>query len=316
MNWQSSASVDVLVRRAEIIRSIRQWFHQHKVLEVETPQLSLGATTDPHIESFSVGERHLRTSAEFHLKRMLSCGYPDIYELGKVFRVDESGCYHNPEFTMLEWYRKGIDHHQLITEVESLLQVLTDDLDMHIQRISYRELWRQVCDLDIAICECNAITDYLTKSGVSVPESITENFDALQDLAMGTVVADALPKNLFTCIYDYPASQASLARVVCEDPDWPVASRFEIYHGSVELANGYHELKDPVEQLSRLSQDNKTRVDNQQSAMPVDMNFIAALEHGLPDCAGVAIGIDRLMMILIEDITSLDQVIGFKWAHA
>jgi len=133
-DWRPTANANTLQQRAEIIRRLREWFYQQNILEVETPQLSKGATTDPNIESFAVNGRHLRTSAEFHLKRLLAAGYPDVYELGKVFRVDESGRHHNPEFTMLEWYRLGIDHRALITEVESLLRYLHDDMSLELRR--------------------------------------------------------------------------------------------------------------------------------------------------------------------------------------
>jgi len=298
------------------MRRLREWFYQQNILEVETPQLSNAAVTDPNIESFSVADRHLRTSAEFHLKRLLAAGSPDVYELGKVFRVDESGRYHNPEFTMLEWYRHGMDHHQLIADVESLLQYLHADESLGIERTSYRALWMQFANIDLACAQCSDITGFLQSAGVAVPDSVTENFDALQDLTMGTVIAESLPQKQYTCIYDYPASQASLARINTTDASWPVASRFEIYYGSVELANGFHELTDPSEQLARFEADNVVREKNAQTPMPIDMNFIKALEAGLPECAGVAIGIDRLMMVLIDGISELQQTISFGWSQA
>ena len=314
--WRAVATVESLTARAEIVRSIRDWFYRNQVLEVETPQLSLGATTDPQIESFAVGNRHLRTSVEFHHKRLLASGYPDIYELGKVFRVDESGRHHNPEFSMLEWYRLGMDHLQLISDVEALLQCLHDDPTLAIERISYRELWRQVTRIDLASAQCKEIVLFLEGEGVSVPDAVLDNFDALQDLAMATVIAESLTENQYTAIYDYPASQASLARLNQSDPHWWVASRFEIYYGSVELANGFHELCNASEQLARFESDNATRAENMQSTMPIDRHFIEALDNGLPDCAGVAIGVDRLMMVLMDDISLLQQVLSFDWARA
>ena len=314
--WRAVASVESLAARAEFIRSIRDWFYRNNILEVETPQLSSGATTDPQIESFAVGDRHLRTSVEFHHKRLLASGYPDIYELGKVFRVDESGRHHNPEFSMLEWYRIGMDHRQLIADVEALLQYLHNDSTLGIERISYRHLWQQVAHIDLACAQCKEIAVFLEGKGVAVPDAVRDNFDALQDLAMATVIADSLPENQYTCIFDYPASQASLARINKSDPDWHVASRFEIYYGSVELANGFHELCNASEQLARFESDNLTRSQNKQSIMPIDKHFIQALDNGLPDCAGVAIGVDRLMMVLMDDINELQQVLSFDWARA
>ena len=314
--WRPSASVESLTVRAELIRQIRDWFYQHNILEVETPQLSKGATTDPQIDCFAAGDRHLRTSVEFHHKRLLASGFPDIYELGKVFRVDESGRHHNPEFTMLEWYRLGMDHQQLISDVELLLQHLHGDSFTPLTRISYRDLWMCHTGIDIADATCKDLVLYLQTAGVCVPDSIRQDFDALQDLAMGTAIAEALPEHQYTCIYDYPASQASLARTDNSDRQWPVASRFEIYHGSIELANGFHELTDATEQLARFEADNVTRLNNHKTVMPIDSHFISALEHGLPDCAGVAIGVDRLMMVLMGHIDQLQDTISFDWQRA
>jgi len=283
---------------------------------VETPQLAHGATTDPHIESFALSQRHLRTSAEFHHKRLLAAGFPDIYELGKVFRVDESGRYHNPEFTMLEWYRLGIDHIQLISEVELLLRYLHKDESLAMHCISYRNFWMQHTGIDPATGTCQDIVEFLQQNDVSVPASVALQQDTLQDLAMGTVLAAAMPSEQYTCIYDYPASQASLARIVSNDPDYPVASRFEVYYGSVELANGFHELTDAAEQYSRFEADNRARAGNGQVQRPIDKRFVASLESGMPDCAGVAVGIDRLMMCLIDGVDSMQDIVSFDWQRA
>lgn len=315
-DWQPSAGINTLQQRAEIIRGLRDWFYRHDILEVETPQLVSGATTDPNIESFAINARHLRTSAEFHLKRLLAAGYPDVYELGKVFRVDESGRHHNPEFTMLEWYRLGIDHRELIAEIESLLRYLHSDKSLEVACISYRDFWRQTAQLDPAVADAGQISAYLETAGIDVPVSVQNDFDALQDLAMGTVLAESLPANQYSCIYDYPSSQASLARIDKSDPQWPVANRFEIYYGSVELANGFYELTDAQEQLARFEADNRTRKDNNQPARPIDHRFIAALDSGMPDCAGVAFGVDRLMMVLLDDVDALAEVVSFNWAVA
>ena len=321
VDWRPAASVAALQRRAEIIRRLRDWFYQNNILEVETPQLSSGATTDPNIESFSIDAgclqtRHLRTSAEFHLKRLLAAGCPDVYELGKVFRVDESGRHHNPEFTMLEWYRLGIDHRELITEIQSLLCYLHNDESLELDCISYRDFWQRFAKIDLAHADAAQIAQFLQGRGIEVPRSVQNNFDGLQDLAMGTVLAECMPKDQYSCIYDYPSSQASLARIDESSPEWPVANRFEIYYGSVELANGFFELTDAAEQLARFEADNKKRLDNNLPTRPIDDRFIAALGSGLPECAGVAIGVDRLMMVLLDDIESLSEVVSFDWAGA
>ena len=321
VDWRPAASVATLQRRAEIIRRLRDWFYQHNILEVETPQLSSGATTDPNIESFSIDPGrlqtgHLRTSAEFHLKRLLAAGCPDVYELGKVFRVDESGRHHNPEFTMLEWYRLGIDHRELIAEIQSLLCYLHNDESLELDCISYRDFWQRFAKIDLAHADAAQIAQFLQGRGIEVPRSVQNNFDGLQDLAMGTVLAECMPKDQYSCIYDYPSSQASLARIDESNPEWPVANRFEIYYGSVELANGFNELTEAAEQLARFEADNQKRLDNNLPTRHIDDRFIAALGSGLPDCAGVAIGVDRLMMVLLDDIEALSEVVSFDWAGA
>jgi len=328
--WQPNASLDVLRQRARLLQHIRQWFANQQILEVETPQLSMGATTDPHIDSFvampcastdsKAPQRQLRTSAEFHMKRLLASGSGDIYELGKVFRVDEIGPSHNPEFTMLEWYRVGMDHHQLIDDVESLLKSLHEGVGKlsypGLNRISYRALWKIHVNIDIATASCDDLKTSLENVGCDVPDSIVDNFDTLLDLGMSVYICHQLAPDQYTCIVDYPASQASLARIDNRDGSYPVAQRFEFYFGSTELANGYHELTDAEEQRARFQADNHKRISDGKQVMPVDEAFLASLQSGLPDCAGVAIGVDRLLMLLLPDVESLQNAIAFNWNRA
>ncbi len=246
---------------------------------------------------------------------MLSAGYGDVYEMGKVFRIDESGRYHNPEFTMLEWYRCGIDHLTLIDEVHDLLRSLHGDTCPSLDKVSYRELWLRVSGIDLAHADAADVAAFLESQGCEVPPSAAGNIDTVLDLGMATVIAASLPKDGYTCIYNYPASQASLARIDTDDRQWPVAHRFEFYFGSVELANGYHELNNAQEQRSRFEADNAERVRSGREAMPLDMRFVDSVDH-LPDCAGVAIGMDRLLMILLPHISSLQQVLSFDWNQA
>ncbi len=318
-DWRPNASIEVLKRRAAFVRQVREWFFLHNILEVETPQLITGATTDPHIDSFQVqGEasRCLRTSAEFHQKRLLAAGSGDIYELGKVFRVDESGRYHNPEFTMLEWYRIGIDHHTLIDEAAALLKYLHAQDFPGIERISYRDLWSNRAAIDIAERDAAKLVRFIEASGCEVPAVIQQDYDSLLDLGMSTVIAESLNRDSYTCIYNYPASQASLAKIDSTNSDYAFACRFEIYYGSVELANGYHELTDGAEQKARFDADNQQRALNNKPAMAVDKHLIAALNSGMPDCAGVAIGLDRLMMVLMPEVARLNHSLSFDWHRA
>ena len=319
-NWQPAASVKALRARARLLGQLREWFAEEQVLEVETPQLSVSANTDPHIESYAVetldATRYLRTSVEFHHKRLLAAGVGDIYEIGKVFRAAEQGRHHNPEFTMLEWYRLGMDHHQLIDSIEQLLVRLHDGEFPGLQRLSYRDCLRRYVDLDPATAGQHDVIAALQAAKVSPPDSIRQDIDALLDLLIGTVLAQRLPADQYTCIFDYPASQASLARIDRSDPAWPVASRFEIYFGALELANGFHELDDASEQLQRFQSENQARLQIGAMAMPIDNRLIAALEAGLPACAGVAIGLDRLLLALQPGLTSLADVLSFDWRRA
>lgn len=336
IGWQPSADLHLLRQRASLLHHIRHWFAGQDVLEVETPQISAGATTDPHIDSFVVAsstasgsavrqtnpQRCLRTSAEFHMKRLLASGSGDIYEMGKVFRVDESGRHHNPEFTMLEWYRVGLSHHQLIDDVEAFLKSLHESGSSctsgypGLTTISYRDLWKSHCDIDIAHASCAELTSCLERLGCDVPDLIADEFDSLLDLGMSVYICHQLATDRYTCIVDYPASQASLARIDDSDSSFPVACRFEFYFGPLELANGYHELTDAAEQRQRFAADNAERQAAGKPVMTIDEAFLLSLEAGLPDCAGVAIGIDRLLMILLPDVKSLQQVLTFHWSQA
>lgn len=319
LRWQPSATIDLLKRRAQLLRRIREWFHQRDILEVETPVLVTGATTDPHIDSFQVGgssPRYLRTSSEFHQKRLLAAGSGDIFEIGKVFRVDESGRYHNPEFTMLEWYRCNIDHYGLIDEVSGLLSYLHQGDCPGFERISYRSLWAELSGIDIASRATEPVVKFIESQGCEVPGSIAGDFDLLLDLGMSTVIADQLPSGVYTCIFDYPASQASLAKINSSDSSYAFACRFEVYFGSVELANGYHELTDGSEQKNRFEVENDQRLCSGKSVMPADTLLIDALNCGLPECSGVAIGLDRLMMVLLDGVDHLNETLSFDWTRA
>lgn len=315
-DWRPSATLQALTARAEIMRRIRDWFHQRNVVEVETPLLVSGATTDAHIDSFEVAGRTLRTSSEFHQKRLLAAGIGDNYELGKVFRVDESGRLHNPEFTMLEWYRCGIDHHELIDEVAELLSCLHGRGFPGFKKISYRSLWLNETGIDIALASSETLCQSIRERGVEVPHEIRERFDTLLDLGMATFISDSMADNTYTCVYHYPASQASLSRIAGGDTEFPYACRFEIFYGKVELANGYHELTNASEQQKRFEADNELRRQAGKAAMSIDNHLIAALNNGLPDCAGVAVGLDRLLMILLDNANSISDTLSFDWQRA
>lgn len=293
--------METLRLRAALIASIREFFAQRNVLEVETPTLSAAGNTDPNVESVTarvraLGDRdhYLATSPEYAMKRLLAAGSGDIYQLCRVYRDGELGRWHQPEFTLLEWYRVGWDELTLMTEVDDLLTSL---LAPHrprssTTRLSYHEAFRRYLDIDPGE-DSGAITNCLGDCGVNVPRSL--DHDGLLDLALSTAIAPRFDPDSITFVYDYPASQAALARIKTTSP--PVAARFEAFSGGLELANGYSELTDPNEQRSRFEVEQERRRNAGLPVSPVDTDLLAALAHGMPACAGVAVGVDRLVAV-------------------
>ncbi len=279
------------------------------MLEVETPILSAAAVTDPALASlvtrylgplFPHGQTlYLHTSPEFPMKRLLAAGSGPIYQICKVFRDGESGRLHNPEFTMLEWYRPGFDHHRLMDETgELVMQLLAPHLSLNPpERRTYREAFQRYADLDPHTASTGDFAAVAKAHQIRVPQDLLAQNDLSiwRDLLLTHVVEPRLGQGRLTFIYDYPASQASLARVQPGNP--PVAARFELYLNGIELANGFHELADADEQRTRFERQLHARVVSGLPAVPLDERLLAALVHGLPDCAGVALGIDRLVML-------------------
>lgn len=308
IDWRPGARLDVLRQRADLYANIRAFFAARGVLEVETPALSVAAVTDRHIESLATRAMpggpplYLHTSPEFPMKRLLAAGSGDIWQLCKVFRAGEAGRRHNPEFSMLEWYRLGHDHHQLMDEVAELLAELDETTTQPPTRLSYVEAVADFAGLDVLTARVVDIETCIADHGVPLPQGLGADRDSWLDLLMSTVVAPRFPREGYTFLYEYPASQAALARIVPGEP--PVAARFEVFRGELELANGFWELADAREQRSRFEAEQATRAREGQHVPPLDENLIAALAHGLPDCAGVALGVDRLLMLLsgCEDI--------------
>ncbi len=320
-DWRPSASFGTLRLRARLLAQTRAFFHARDVWEVETPLLSQAATPDPHIHSFAVpastgvDTRYLHTSPEFPMKRLLAAGSGSIYQICKVFREAETGRRHNPEFTLLEWYRIGFDLRALMKEVDALVRellrqqvgeclVLTDT-----QYFSYQEALRRFAGLDPLNMDVAALQGCARHHGLDVP-ALGDERDAWLDLLMSHVVEPALPRHCPVFIYDYPASQAALAQI-CGD----VAERFELYFNGMELANGFHELADAVEQRRRFEAQNRRRMQTGQPVMPLDTHFLAALEQGLPDCSGVALGFDRLLM-LVAGKPDIPAVLSFGHERA
>jgi len=318
VDWTPTASLQTLRLRAELLRRVRAHFAASGALEVETPVLVLSGVTDVHLESLEVRradggrEGFLHTSPEYAMKRLLCAGAPDIFQVARVFREGERGRRHNPEFTMVEWYRPGIDHHALMDDVEQLLRSLLEPLRpvAPSRRLSYSVALLEAAGVDPLTCATRDIAAALHARAVDVPESVSGERDALLDLAMAALVAPAFPADRVTFVYDFPASQAALARV-----RGPVASRFEAFWGELELANGFHELGDAAEQARRFEADRAERRRRGQPEREPDTLFLDALRAGLPPCSGVALGFDRVVMIA-AGAGHIDDVIAFPAERA
>jgi len=316
-SWKPGASIENLKIRARVLQSIRAFFAARNVLEVETPILSLSAITDPQLESF-VTQLHqkdfyLHTSPEFYMKRLLASGSGDIYQVARVFRVDEQGRNHNPEFSMLEWYRLGYDHHDLMDEMENLIMELfghDQSGKLNFKRISYQQAFQEELKIDPLEATAALLKQCAQDNDVEIPQGMDlEDKDMWLDWLMVARIAPGFSKDSFTFLYDYPASQAALARL--SQTDSRVAHRFELFYGELELANGFYELTDTQEQAERFEKENQQRLLRNQKAMPVDNHFLKALESGLPECSGVAIGLDRLLMVM-TGASKISDVISFE----
>lgn len=308
-DWQPTATLEVLKARARMLERIRAFFSERGVLEVETPILSSAATPDPALASlatrytgplFPHGQTlYLHTSPEFPMKRLLAAGSGSIYQICKVFRDGESGRLHNPEFTLIEWYRVGFDHHRLMDETgELVMQLLAPPLPLRpYEKLTYRDAFQRHAGLDPHTATATEFARAAEHHAVDVPRDLRGHNDLAiwRDLLLTHIVEPKLGQGRLTFIYDYPASQASLARIQSGNP--PVAARFELYLNGIELANGFHELADAGEQRTRFERQLHARAADGRPAVPLDERLLAALARGLPDCAGVALGFDRLVML-------------------
>jgi len=302
-SWQPVGSIAALKRRARLLACARDFFARRKVLEVETPLLSAAGITDPQIESLrtaiaGIGTPFfLSTSPEFAMKRLLAAGSGDIFQICKVFRDGEIGRWHEPEFTMIEWYRIGFDDERLMTEVAELVAALLEP-ERRLEppeRLTYREVILRHAGVDMNTATAQDLADAALACGVDCRADLDR--DARLDLLISLVAGPKLGRNRPTFVCDYPASQAALAKIKPGSP--PVAARFELYLDGVELANGFHELTDAREQRRRFESDLAVRTGRGQACPPIDERLLEALNKGVPECAGVALGFDRLAAIAL-----------------
>jgi lysyl-tRNA synthetase class 2 len=301
-SWRPTASLTALKCRASMLATAREFFAERAVLEVETPILSAAAVSDPHIESLrtriaGMGELYMGTSPEYAMKRLLAAGSGDIYQICKVFRDAERGRWHNPEFTLIEWYRLGFDDSALMTEVEALVGTLLAPYRRLEpgERLSYSAALLRHAGVDPYSASDDDLTDSAARHGIVCAAQLDR--DAKLDLLMGLVVGPRLGVEQPCFVCDYPVSQAVLARLKPGSP--PVAARFELYLDGIELANGFHELVNSVLCRARFQQELIHRRTRGQIEPPLDEHLLAALAAGLPDCAGVALGFDRLVAIAL-----------------
>lgn len=314
--WAPSASINTLKQRAAILRTIREFFYTRNVMEVETPSLSSASVTDVHLASFNtqfVGPGHagglplyLQTSPEFAMKRLLAAGSGPIFQLCKAFRNEEAGRHHNPEFTMLEWYRPGFDEFALMDEMDELMQLILNVEPA--ERLTYQQAFEQVLALDPLTATLRQLQTLASDHGFADIAKNETNKDTLLQLLFCMKVEPTIGQTKPCFVYHFPASQAALSQI-CEH-DNRVAGRFELYYKNMELANGFNELTNAKEQAKRFDEDNAYRAANGLNHVPMDTRLIAALEHGLPQCAGVAMGIDRLVMLATAKDT-IKEVIAF-----
>lgn len=306
VDWRPTADLGVIRQRAAMLARVREWFARERVLEVQTPLLSDCAASEPQIEPIAVqpsrgGPRYLQTSPEFAMKRLLAAGVGDCYQITPVFRDGESGRLHNPEFTMIEWYRVGCDAADLQRDADRLVRAAIGGLRALApsRQITYREAIAASCGLDCTVASPDDIAAALASRGIPGAGAVDWDRDAWLDLLVGAIVGPGLGREGPVFVRDYPASQAALARLRDDGDGWPVAERFELYLDGVELANGFHELGDALEQRRRFEQDQELRRRRGQRVMPLDERFLAALESGMPECSGIALGFDRLVMVAL-----------------
>ncbi|MEA9389814.1 elongation factor P--(R)-beta-lysine ligase [Acerihabitans sp. TG2] len=315
-SWLPSAPIANLLKRAAVITQIRRFFSDRGLLEVETPAMSQATVTDIHLFPFQthfIGpgaaqglSLYLMTSPEYHMKRLLAAGSGPIFQIGRSFRNEESGRHHNPEFTMLEWYRPHYDMYRLMNEVDDFLQQILDCGSA--ETVSYQQVFIRHIGIDPLSADKAQLCDAAVKLNLGDIANSMDDRDTLLQLLFAMGVEPNIGRDKPTFVYHFPATQAALAEISTEDHR--VADRFEAYFKGIELANGFRELSDATEQRQRFNQDNRKRATLNLPQQPIDENLLSALEHGIPACSGVALGVDRLVMLALK-ADSLAEVIAF-----
>ena len=340
-SWQPTASNEMLLARARMLKNIRAFFEARDVVEVETPLLSHYSSSDPHLDSLRSQFRdqfcYLNTSPEYAMKRLLASWGRPIFQICKAFRDDELGPNHNPEFTMLEWYQPGYDMPELMMQLAELIESLCYQFKHfsadspvaakpEFEYLSYQQAFEDFSGFNPHQATAQQCAQLAIKHDVEIPQGLGVDDDVNDwlDWLLTQMILPAFKKDGFTFLYDYPASQCALAKIANnEGVNGPmphgqklkVAKRFELFYGEVELANGFYELTDAAEQQQRFLMENEKRLQMGKESARIDENFISALNAGMPDCSGVAVGLDRLLMVL-GDASCINQVLSFSWQNA
>jgi len=319
--WHPTATLETLKKRAAILQQIRQFFAARHILEVDTPLLSHASVTDPHIHAIpaffktygasSEQALYLQTSPEYAMKRLLAAGSGSIFQLCKAFRQGDLGKIHNPEFTMLEWYHLNFDHHALMNEVDELLQGILQTPPA--ERFSYAALFEKFLNLNPHTASLPELINCARQHAIQFTTE-TSDKNLWLELLLTHCIEPHIGREKPVFLYDFPITQAALARIRYDETP-PVASRFEVYFKGVELANGFHELQDANEQRKRFITDLDYRTEHHLPHPPIDENFLAALTAGLPNCSGVALGVDRLIMLALN-LSSIEEVLSFSFQNS
>jgi lysyl-tRNA synthetase class 2 len=316
-DWRPTATWETLRARSELLQRVRRYFASRGFVEVETPILSRDSVVDLYIDPFGLTEpgsgdpKWLQTSPEFHMKRLLAAGAEAMYQISRVFRREESGPFHNPEFTMVEWYVPGHGLDEGIRLLADLAKELfrSDAVDV----LRYRDAFEAATGLDAWDDPLESFAGYAKRNGVLAPETLGEDRDGWLNLLFAEVVQPKLGSERPVVISHYPPSQAALAETF-EDP-YPAAGRFELFYRGVELANGYRELLDANELRRRNAANNRTRAARDAEVLPENSRLLDAMDAGLPASAGVALGFDRVVMLALGK-ASIEEVIAFPWYRA
>lgn len=319
-DWRPSAGIDTLRRRAALLEALRDFFRARGVLEVETPVVLSHTVTDVQIESIRLdgghGGRWLQTSPEYPMKRLLAAGSGDIFQLCHVFRAGESSPRHNPEFTMVEWYRLGLSLDAIMRETAALASALLQAGGVQagpFESVSYADAFRQVLSCDPLAATDAQLAALAQQHGLAASSLGSATRDDLLDFLVATVVGPRLGHRRLACLHHFPASQAALAQLDEGDPR--TALRFELYAEGIELANGYVELASAAEQRARFEHDLRERQRRGRITPDIDARLLQAIEAGLPPCAGVAMGFDRVAMLALG-ASHIDEVLAFAWDRA